>query len=209
MRFRTHERTWRVRTRPVRISVPYGYVEARSHMFKVKVQMARSDPRLYGDELRTARVPIYDPQAAIGSAGYELPEDLPFDVDSIVGVGGEILAANQGNDIAYPVLSVRNQGDTTLEKVTFVNLSAELTFIVETPLATGQTLVADMDALVRAAPGPHIHVDGTTRYSDWALPRIPWGLVGGTNRVRLLVEASDPFNSEDITARMTWRDTSA
>lgn len=209
LRFRTHDRIWRVRCRPVRLSVPYGYVEARSHIFKVTVLLALADPRIYGDDLRTVQIPVYDPTQVSQDDGYDLDTDLPFDVDAVIGAGGEVLVANQGNDMAWPVLSVRNDGPVPLERISFANLTTGLTLAIETTLTTGQTLVANMDALVRAAPGPHIHVDGVTRYADWIQPRIPWGLESGTNRVRFMPEASEPFDSKLITARMTWRDTSA
>lgn len=205
LRWRSYNRTWAVRVRPTRLSAPYGFKQAQTAMFKVDVALTQADPRLYGDIEHNLRVPVFDPAAA--PASYELATELPLDADASEGQGGEVLINTAGTDTAWPLISVTNTGAVDVTAVELDELASGVTFRVEDTLVAGQELIGDMSAIVRAAPAPHVHVAGASRFGSWVAPREPLGLLPAvTNRLRFSIEGAG-VDPNDVVLRLIWRDT--
>ncbi len=205
MRWRSQERIWRLQARPIRVSAPYGPQEARSNLFRVVVALAQADPRLYSDTERNLRIPVYDPAAAASAGAYDFPTELPLDVDFTDGVGGEQLVLLNGSADAYPVVTVSNADATPITSFTLTNSTTDEDLTVNATITTGQTLTADMGAIVQGRPGPHVAIGSASRYGDWAQPRKPWRLQAGTvNGVRFSV--TGPTDEGNVTCRLVWRD---
>lgn len=201
-------RRWHAR--PHRFAVPENAASARSGIWRATIALAMSDPRGYSDHFETRTVNVFAGGAG-GAAGWELPDDeLPLDITGAEqnAAGGLTTVFNTGTADAWPLIEFQNttppggttpHGDTT--KVVLTNLDTGGKITIETPIAPGRTLTVDTDALVRGAAGPHVHIDGSTRYGHWTPPREPFRLQPGQNRLRLDVTGADAI------ARLTYRNT--
>jgi len=195
-------RRWRAR--PARFAVAENPEAARSGIWRARVALALADPRGYSDDFSTRTVHLFTPDAG-GAAGWELPAtDLPLDItaEQQSRAGGIVTIYNQGTADAWPIIQFQNLDYQEAFKITLRNLDTGEHITIETALAEGQTLVADMDALVRGDQGPHVSIDGATRYGQWTPPRQPFRLAPGQNRLRL-----DAEGSTIIVAHLIYRDT--
>jgi hypothetical protein len=179
-----------VRGRVVRRRADQTAAAARAHATPAVVEVKLVDPRVYdGDAwLQTEFVPF----EATDSGGFELPAELPLDMAAMS--GGDLEAVNTGNTYAYPVIRITNQpGSGNLTELVLTNNTTGAVFEIATVVTEGATLVIDMDALIRADQGPHIHIDGSSRYPDWVPPRLPWGLAPGANFITATHVGGDPL----------------
>lgn len=154
-----------------------------------QIAMVAADPRIYSAELHSATVGA---SQASGSDGMSF--DMGFDMDfGLASVTGQVLIENVGNHTSYPIITVKGPGTnpailnaTTGQVISlFYTLGADETFVIDTLNRT-------------------VKLNGTVnRYSvidfnatSW------WGLLPGTNDIRLL------YNSAGASANMQvdWRD---
>lgn len=165
--------------------------------FQVALELA--DPRIYSVAELIEGVPIFE----ASGGGADLPADLPLDMTAATQELGT--AINEGSGRAYPVVRFQfpSGGSGTVTGVELTNLTTGVVLDVDTTLVAGQTLTADMDALIRATGDPVIHIAGVSRYGDWVPPREPLFLAPGSNSLRFEVTGT----STDPVAVVTWRHT--
>lgn len=195
--FRTWNRYHMVRARVARRRDPLDANSYKTGVIDAVVELKLADPRLYDALARnTANLPN-----GVGSGGgFDLAADLPIEMAATS--GGTASAYNSGTAIAWPVLRVSNMGGADITQIVVTNTTAGIEFDLVTNVAPGQTLVADFSALERRAPGPHIHIDGASRYGDWQHPRTPLPVLKGSNIFTADVTGGDP------TIRLDWYNTS-
>jgi hypothetical protein len=184
------------RAKVVRRSLRVSPQASRSGLVHGAVQMTLTDPRGYGLEAQRIFVPLL----STFGGGLELPTELPIDMSG--GSTGTGSAFNAGNARAWPVIRWQNMGGSDVSQVTMTNETSEDTIVIATQLAPGQTLVADMDALVRRIPGPHISIDGASRYSDWQQPRDAFPLFPGSNIITSVISGE-----QSVITRLDYRST--
>lgn len=195
--FRVHEDLKLVRARVVRRQVRLESHSARSNHAHAVVELKLADPRIYDGDAweQSLLVPVGTPT----SPGVNLPvAQLPINMSAPV--GGSIAATNTGNAVAYPEIRVTNEvgAGSNITSTTIINSTTGVEVEVVTAIAAGQTLSIDMDALVRAERGPHIHIGGSSRYGAWSHPRELFGLVPGINIITADIVGGTP------TVRMEW-----
>ena len=162
------------------------------------VALRAVDPRIYSVELGSESVPVY--AATQGGADFPVSE---FPVDFTGGSQTELVVTNDGTADAYPLLRFYGPIVGTCTGVTLTNSTTGQTFVVSTPITTGQILTADMEAAVTGAPRLVISLGGSSRYGAWALPRDPFILAPGSNTLRFQVTGT----STDVAANISWRHT--
>lgn len=166
--------------------------------FQVALEIA--DPRIYSVEQFSTLVDIFE---ATGG-GFNLPvAELPLNMTE----ASQALAVanNAGARDAYPLIRFQfpSGGSGTCTGVQVENLTNGDLLDVDTTLVAGQTLTADMDALIRATGESVIHIDGSTRYGDWVPSRDPFRLSSGDNSLKFEVTGT----STDVVCNVTWRST--
>lgn len=156
------------------------------------------DPRIYSVALGSENMPVY----AATQGGTEFPV-VEFPVDFTGGGQSELVVTNDGTADAYPLMRFYGPVVGTCTGVTVTNSTTGQTFVVSTPITTGQILTADMEAAVTGAPRLVISLGGAGRYGAWALPREPFVLAPGSNTLRFQVTGT----STDVAANISWRHT--
>jgi len=192
--FKDHGGTYLVRARVARRRVEQTPFGARALSSNAVVELKLADPRVYDGEdwLQTA-IPSY---GAGAGGGFNLPvAQLPINMTAPTG-GGTVFE-NTGQSTAYPLIRVTAVG-SSMTAFELANLTTGQVVEVNTTVTAGQTLVIDMDGLIRAAAGPHIHIEGSSRYGSWVHPREPWGLAPGFNNLLVTVAGGTPF------VRLDW-----
>jgi len=154
------------------------------------------DPRIYAPPLTGLVVPEFD----LGGEGYDFPGDFPENANAPTQAVGT--AVNTGNADAYPL--IRFDAGNQVTQVTLTNLTNGAVLDIQTTIASGQILLADMDALIRATGDPIVHIAGSSRFADWQTPRDPFSLAPGTNFLKFEHDGS----AGDVICRVDWRHTS-
>ena len=185
-------RAWRGRV--VRNQFEYGPENARTGVFRSFVEFIAADPFIYSDEEYSV---IVAEQTVLDRGGFDLPADLPLDLGLRIVSQSNI--HTDGNTTTWPVIRFQNNGSTA-SFVQLVNRTTGVTLRVNSTIPTGDTLVVDMYGYQRSSAGPHISIDGASRFGDWQHPRTPWGLAPGDNVVEFTTDG------DDVVCRVTWRD---
>lgn len=154
-----------------------------------QVSLLAADPRIYSVRTREALIPV-----------------TPAGSDTQVTA---VSVPNTGNANAYPVIRIRGAPDRDVTRIQLINANADVRFEVAVVLSPRSELVADMPAIVTAAPRSPITLDGQPKYSSWVYPREPFYLApdpvapGGINAVYLRTEPAGAA----VTAVLEYRDT--
>lgn len=177
--WRDHFGAHLARGRVVRRRVEQTPMAARTRAAPAIVELKLADPRIYdGDAgVQTAFVPF----GTGDQGGFNLPADLPLDMAAAD--PGTVVVANSGNTAVAPLIRISNPvgAGSDVTELELFNITTGVTFHIITDIVEGQELTVDMDALIRRAPGPHVHIDGTSRYGGWQHPRQTWTLARGNN----------------------------
>ncbi len=158
-----------------------------------------ADPRVYDTVLEDETINIHSPA----------PEGIDFEIDfgvdfALFGGGGfDVVATNDGNARAYPLVRFFGPVSGTCTAVKLLNRTTGTDLELSTTILTGQTLTADMDARQRGTGTRIIDLAGASRYGDWVLPRDTFFLQPGDNVLRLEITGT----STDVFAVVNWRDT--
>lgn len=112
---------------------------------------------------------------------------------------------NEGNGAAYPLVRIAGPpaGSDPVTRIELVNRSGDVSFVVETVLPSGSTLVGDMEARATGAARSVVTVDGQSKYGAWVHPRNTFRLGPGENRLYL---RTTPIGAQ-VTATLEYRDT--
>lgn len=195
---RPDESAWFVRGRVARRRIPRTVDTEHIGDIAGTLAIECPDPRIY------SAIPagVVVPEFGADGGGIDLPEDLAWNMDPaelLIGV-----AVNEGNANAYPLIRFTYPAGETgdADGVTLTNLTTGQEFEVVTTMTAGQTLTADMDALVRATGADPVTLAGSTRYGQWTAPRDPFVLIPGTNLLRFDLDGTAP-----VVARVDWRHT--
>lgn len=186
-----------IRCRPVSLGRSEEYLKF-NRVGQAPVVLRAADPRIYSTELHAGAVPLYTGPSA---AGTDLPLDLS--ADFAPGARSEFVAQNAGNADAYPLLRFYGPAVGTVTAVQLENTTTGQTLSIDAGVAEGQILQADMDAAATAANRPLITLDGTTKYGDWRLPRIPFAIAPGSNTLKFTASGT----AASAVCRLQWRDT--
>lgn len=190
---------WFVRGRVARRRLPRDVLtETVGHVAGVLV-LECPDPRIYSAALTGVLVPEY----GAGGIGWNLPGDFPLNTTEASGDLG--VAVNEGTSNAYPLIRFTYPVGAvgTADGVTLTNLTTGQAVEFTVTLTVGQTLVADMDALVRATGGLIVYLEpASSRYGQWTPPRDPFFLAPGTNLLRFDIDGTAP-----LVCRVDWRHT--
>lgn len=166
----------------------------------MQVAFEIADPRIYGEELKTQQLGIWNPSG--GGIDWEIDWEVDF---SGGGSGTDVVATNAGNNKAYPVIKFFGPVVGDVDGVLLQNLTTGIELEIVTAISTGQVLTADMDARVRGTGTRVIDLAGASRYGSWSLPRDTFYLQPGDNTIRFSLTGG---TSTDALASLTWRDTS-
>jgi hypothetical protein len=197
--FRVPGRVLLLRARVARRRIEVAPLSSKSGLTRAVVELKVADPRLY-DGSSGGRESMLIPTGPAVGGGFELAvEELPLDMSA--STGGSAIAVNSGNAAASPILRISNAGPGNVTQVVVSNLTAGITCTFNSVILPGQTLVADFEALARHEAGPYVHIDGVSRYSEWAHPRIPLVLLPGENTL-----VAD-FTGGKPTVRIDWLNT--
>lgn len=188
--FRAGERVLVARGRMTRRGLETSPMMGRAGASRGVVEIKLTDPRVY-DGLRGLRSLVVPLGEAVGG-GFDLAvEELPLDMTEPS--GGVSVANNQGNAEAWPVIRIRNLDPAdNITEFELQNVTTGVTVHMIVTIAPGQTLVLDFDRLMQAAPGPHIHIDGNSRFGGWQHPRVPLTLAPGNNLMAGIFTGGDP-----------------
>lgn len=168
----------------------------------VLVRMTASDPRIYSEALKTATVGIY----SASGGGIDMPEE-EFGMDFTTNTASEVTITNAGDANAYPLLRFFGPTDAgTLTGGTLTNTSNGSIFTHTATILAAKTLEADMRRVVTADGGsvPYVHIDESSRYGDWVLPRTPFYLSPGQNTLRYEVTGTTTASLVTVSMRDTW-----
>jgi hypothetical protein len=157
------------------------------------------DPRVYSTRVRTGIVPVY----SATSSGIDFP--LEFDEDFLTSTGTQIefVAQNDGTADAFPLIRFYGHSSGSITSVTLTNTTTDQELTISAEIVDGQVLHADMEAAVTGSNALVIHLDGASRYGDWALPREAFALAPGSNTLRYEIEGT----ATNSVCALTWRDT--
>ena len=174
-------------------SLTFGY-----RPFTVRLKAA--DPRVYGAALLAEQLPLYNP------SGCGLDYGIDYGADFIGGATNEKVLSNAGNANAHPLLRFYGATSGTTTAVKLTNTTTGQTIDISAAILTGQILEADMRRIITVDPGatPYIHIDGSNRYGDWALPREPFYLAPGDNLIRYEITGTSTDTICVINHRNTW-----
>ncbi len=170
-------------------------------MPKFKLRLTLADPRTYEENSNQALLQNYD--AAGGGMDYDVEE---YGREYTVDTSSQVTVNNAGNAKAYPILSFYGPTVGTVTQVTITNITTGEVTVHDTTILTGQTLTADMHAIITVDTGDThpIRLGSVNRYSEWAQPRQPLWLVPGDNILRFEITGG---TSTDATAALVYRDT--
>lgn len=192
--FKDHGGRYMVRCRVARRRVEQNVAGARSLSAPAVVELKLADPRIYDADawLQSALPPFGVPVFP----GFNLPvAQLPINMSAPS--NADNLVENTGQTTAYPVIRVTAVG-SNMTAFELTNITTGETVEVNTTVNVGQTLIIDMDGLARGTAGPHIHIEGASRYGSWVHPRTLWGLVPGFNYLQAAATGGTPV------ARLDW-----
>jgi hypothetical protein len=194
---RDHGGRYMVRARVVRRRIEQTPQGAGALSSRAVVELKLADPRIYDAEawIRTA-LPVV---GALVGGGFNLPvAQLPLNMTA--GSIGDNIVENTGQTDAYPLIRVENPAGAGSSVTAFELTNSTTGAVVEvnTTITAGQILVIDMDGLARATEGPHIHIDGSSRYGSWVHPRQLWGLAPGLNQLVVAATGGAPI------VRLDW-----
>ena len=164
------------------------------------IRMKAADPRIYSTVEKAHT--LYEFSASGGGLDYNVDYGKEF-----VGAGsGLATLVNDGNGNAYPLLRFYGPTSGTVTGVTLTNLTTGQTLVINSTILTGQTLTADMRRMIAADPTdvPYINLDGSTRYGDWQLPRVPFYLAPGSNSIKYEITGTSTDAPCVINYRSTW-----
>lgn len=145
-----------------------------------KFALLAADPRHYGARLRQYRFAAQ-----------------PTDSDGFTPV------LNDGNSFAYPVIRVSGPDTGSVQRIELTNTTYDVSFVVETTLPSGSTLVGDMEARATGAARSIVTIDEQTKYGSWQFPRETFLLGPGENRLHLTTVPADP----SVICQVEFRDT--
>lgn len=172
-----------VRVRPTNLTRELSWEETVvNHQ---SIALIAADPRHYSAGVHSVRVPATAEQ----NIGAIIP----------------VVLLNEGNGAAYPLIRIAGPpvGSDPVTRVELVNQSGDVSFVVETVLPAGSTLVGDMEARATGAARSVVTVDGTSKYGAWVHPRNTFRLAPGANRLYL---RTTPATAQ-VTATIEYRDT--
>lgn len=184
-----------IRARVTRRSRPRDAELVGAHTAEVSIMFRAADPRIYSSALKSINVPVFE----ASGGGFDLPADLPINMTAPSQALGN--ATNDGARDAYPLLRFQYVSGT-VTGVLLTNLTNGDVLDIDTTLTAGQTLVADMGALIRATGDPVVYIGSASRYGDWQLPRDPFRLSSGSNLLKLEVSGGG-----SVVGNVSWRDT--
>ena len=169
----------------------------------VTVRLKAADPRVYSAEEYSDTAGIYNPSG--GGIDYNKDGNIDYLGDPSA---GEVIARNDGNAEAFPVVRFYGPTTGTMTGATIQNITtgAVADFDFASGLLSSDIFTADFRRLVTVDPGevPYIRLNSSNRYGEWQLPRTPFSLAPGDNVLRLEVDGT----TTDAQAVITWRDTS-
>lgn len=166
----------------------------------ITIRLHAADPRLYSSDSNSKTFGLH----VIDTGGTDFPMD--FSVEFAVAGQTDTIVTNAGNARAYPVISFGGPEDAgTIDAVKIINETTGQDIEISASILTGQVLRADMFAYIRADGSQVIGLDGSSRYSDWELPRQPFYLQPGDNVLKYEIEDG---NSTESSVTVTWYDTS-
>lgn len=184
------ELIWRHPNRPLRMvrvrptTLIRGLDYAQTVVNDQSFALIAADPRHYSAFLRQAKV-------VTSTAGQS-----PLTPTSII---------NAGNGFAYPL--IRIDGPTSgppVTRVELINTTYDVSFVVESVLPFGSTLVGDMEARATGAPRSVVTVDSQSKYGAWQHPRQTFTLGPGVNALTIeTVPAGAPVKVS-LEYRDTW-----
>lgn len=185
-----------VRARPKDVRLRRDAQSGVGTVMEVTAVLKAADPRIYSSELFSELVPLFG-----GSGGGAVfPGEFPFGMGAAT--QNLATAVNSGFRDAFPTIQFQHVSGT-VTGVELSNLTTGSTLTIETVIAAGQVLTADMDALVRATGSPVIHIGGASRYGDWQPPRTPFYLAPGSNTLRFELSGGG-----SAVCLVSWRSTS-
>lgn len=198
----------RVWCRPLSVGRPLSWSTIQVAA-DLAVQLKATDPRIYSPGAEDG---IWQPGLVLlpynaTPQGLDYPVEYPKEwPEAVGGAGLDRVARNEGNDDAYPVLTVIKNGPGTTIRLELRNLTTEQTFVYTGPIEPGQSLVVDFPAAVPIGrPRDPVLLSNTSRYGFWALPRDPFALPSGDNVLRLLATGS----TDGLVAALSWQHTSS
>lgn len=163
--------------------------------FQVALEVA--DPRIYSLELFSSQVPVF---GSVGG-GHDLPiVEMPVNMSAATQLLG--IAENTGSRDAYPRIIVQYVSGT-VSGILITNLTNGDTLDVNAAIATGQQLIIDMDAFIRATGDHVVSIGGSTRYGDWQVPRNPFRISPGSNTLKIEVDGGNGI----VDTTVQWRNT--
>lgn len=186
-----------IRCRPVSLTRSEEYLKF-NRVGQAPLVLRAADPRIYSTTVHEGVVPLYTGPSA---AGTDLSIELP--ADFAPGARSEFVATNDGNADAYPVIQFYGPTSGTVAAVALENTTTGQVLSIDTAVAAGSILQADMDAAATAANRQLITLDGAGRYGDWRLPRVPFAIGPGSNTLKFTVTGT----STNAICRLQWRDT--
>ena len=188
-----------IRARPIR-RPRVRTLESELGVTQMQVALKASDPRIYSSATKNVLVSKFD----VGGGGFDLPVDLP--IDMVAPTTTVAVARNDGDSYAYPLVRFFHNSDSVAQVngVTLQNLTNGDVLTIETTIAPGQQLYADMDAYIRATGGLIIYSDNSSYYSFWKLPRSPFRLSPGDNLLALHIDGTA---TNELVCVVTFRDT--
>lgn len=181
--------------RPDRFGRPRTVDTEGAGLVECQLGLRLADPRIYSVAQFSTTVPVFN----AGGGGAAFPGEFPFTMS--VSVPDLAVLVNAGSRDAYPLLQFQHESGT-VSGVTLTNLTTGVVFESSASIVDGQTLTADMDALVRATGSSVVHIGGSSRYGTWALPRDPFYLAPGSNTLRFEVSGGG-----EATCLVSWRST--
>lgn len=192
---------WFLRGRVNRRQIPRTVDTETLGLVRATLAFECPDPRIYSAASLGVTIVSY---LLAPSGGFDLPADLPWNMSAATKTLGVVV--NRGNADAYPVLRFTypadDYGEGDCAGVAVLNLTTGQTLLILSELIAGQTLIADMDALVRVTGDPIVSIDGASRYGEWYPPRDPFALIPGLNLLRFAVLGDAP-----VVCRIEWRHT--
>lgn len=160
------------------------------------------DPRVYDVAAAAINVPLF----VVDPPGFDLPAELPVDMPDAAPTYA--IATNDGNADAWPVFEIDYLAGGTGEFDGFVltNITTGVVVTVDAALSAGQRATIDFDTYTRATGVDPVVIGGTPNFGAWQHAREPMALTPGSNTIKLEVSGASPTN--DVAARLTWRNTS-
>ena len=161
-------------------------------------QLVATDPRTYG--IVEYSVPLHE--FSLSNYGTDFPTDFPINFPESTTITSVV--TNAGDADVYPLISIKNGGSSNLTSIAVMNQTTGVALTLSPVLASGQSIFADMDVIVRGLPDLAVSVDRiVSAYADWDQPRDLFALQPGDNVIRVDYE---PAGSKAM-ASILWRNT--